>query len=299
MQTRPPPASSNPTSTATAITAPARRDALSQSVDQHRGELKSMFPVPPARAPRRKQGVAAAAVALLLGGFTWWLDPAYHVEPLASEVGQVLDVQLADGSRLVLDTDTALEVQWHVRSRQVVLTHGRAHFDVAHSAWRPFQVDAGAAQVRVLGTRFDVWRQAASTEVTLYRGKVAVWRTGQLAGDGVELLPGQQVTVGAVDGRDPNGTDAALSIHPTPATSSDAWTHGRLVFNDTPLLQVIASLQRYRRQPLRLADARLGTLGLSGVFEIANTDQLLAMLPGTLPVTVRTTKDGATEIGPR
>lgn len=274
---------------------------ISQAVDRHRDQLKALFPVPPPRAPRRKQaGATVSALVLLLGAGLWWLDPAYKTEHFDTQIGQIIHVDLTDGSRLALDTDTGLDVQWHLRSRRISLDRGRAQFDVAHSTWRPFSVAAGPAQVRVLGTRFDVWRKGSTTEVSVYRGKVAVWRTGEAQQEGVELTPDQQVVVDPSDTQ--GGAISALQPNTMPVGSGDAWKAGRLVFHNTPLAEVVASLQRYRGQAIVLDDShggKLATLTLSGVFESGNTDQLLAMLPDILPVNVTRTSGGDTRIRSR
>lgn len=275
--------------------APSSERALADVVDTHRAELKSIFPVPPARSPRAKRAAASTALALLLGGGLWWTDPAYRSEAFATRVGEISSVALADGSHVVLDTDTRLSVEWHLRSRRVALQQGRANFDVAHNVLRPLTVDAGPAQVRVVGTRFDVWRRADATLVSVYQGKVAVWRSAEAQERGVLLRPGEQTSVAASAGEH----GEALRVRPLTNPDAQAWRLGRLVFNETPLDEVIAAVQRYRRPPVTLAAPSLARLKVSGVFEVANTDQLLDLLPGTLPVSLHRQPDGGIEIGPR
>ncbi|MFL9924107.1 FecR domain-containing protein [Herbaspirillum lusitanum] len=271
------------------------REELAMAVDEHRAALKAMFPLPPPRAPRRKQAaVAGAVLALLVCAGLWWLDPVYHHEEFATRIGQIVDIQLADASHVVLDTNTRLNVQWRLRSRRMELAQGRAHFDVAHSSLRPLFVDAGPAQVRVVGTHFDVWRQTAATQVSVYQGKVAVWRSGSMPDSGIVLTPLQQTTVSAA-----GAETLPLQARALENAERQVWRQGRLVFSDTPLDEVIATLQRYRSQPLTLSDRRLAGLTVSGVFDAANIGQLLAMLPETLPVALRRTSDGGTEIRPR
>ncbi|MGH8447147.1 MAG: hypothetical protein ACREVL_17905, partial [Solimonas sp.] len=74
---------------------------------------------------------------------------------------------------------------------------------------------------------------------------------------------------------------------------------GRLVFDRTPLREVLAELQRYRTAPLRLADAQIGGLRVSGVFAVDRGDALLDLLPRILPVTVERAADGSVRVSGR
>lgn len=264
------------------------------ALDAHRASLKELFPIPPKRAARSKRnGATATVLAAALAAGLWWADPAYHSEHFVTQVGERSTVELADGSQLVLDTATELNVSWHLRSRRVALADGRVHFDVAPSGWRPFTVDAGSAQIRVVGTRFDVWRKADATRVSVYEGKVTVWRDGQEA-ERILLLPGQQTDVGAED-----GAANAPRVRDIGADASAAWKDGRLVFLNTPLLEAISVIQRYRREPIRVLDPHIAQLTLSGVFNIDNAEQLLDLLPGVLPVRIERRADGSAELSAR
>ena len=250
-----------------------------QALARHRDALRERFPLPAearqARTPRRRRAaplvaaVAVAAVAALVG-----IDPAWRTEYLATGPQQRLEVTLHDGSQATLDVSTRLTVSRHLRSRRVALAAGRSLFDVQPSAWRPFTVDAGATGVRVLGTAFDVRRLGDDVTVTVLRGRVAVQGTN---GAHATLGPEEQVRT------------HAGALHPvTSARSADAtaWREGRMVFQHTPLAEVAAEIARYSGRPVRLADASLAELEVSGVYRTANADALLALLPSFLPLRV-------------
>src|SRR3546814_19826741 len=69
----------------------------------------------------------------------------------ATAIGQQHDVALEDGSRVRLDTNSALVVRYSRKHRDVVLERGRAQFDVAHETQRPFTVHEGPRTVRAAG----------------------------------------------------------------------------------------------------------------------------------------------------
>ncbi|MHA6194838.1 FecR family protein [Pseudomonas wadenswilerensis] len=266
---------------------PGKYTEEDQAIADLREQLKQRFPMPEP-TPRKKRGTATRAgllsLALLAGAI--WLDPAYRSEHYLTQVGQRQAVQLADGSTVLLDGASELEVSWHLRSRQTRLAQGQALFEVAPMLYRPFLVDAGQASVRVVGTRFNVDRQQDAVRVSVAEGRVAV-----RAGAASSLLePGQQIRV--------------QGGHLGPLAKVDgaevgAWKDGQLLFERTPLREVLAVIQRYHDKPLRLADPALGSLPVSGVFDSARVDRLLSLLPGILPVTVSTATDGSVLIAPR
>ncbi|ENO90459.1 FecR family protein [Thauera linaloolentis] len=261
----------------------APRAALDDALDTHRGALQSMFPIPPARPQRKRtaRNAAGTAAAVLLAAAVWWADPAYRSQRFDTAIGELREIALADGSRVVLDTGSAAQVSWHLRSRRVELQQGRAHFDVAPSTLRPMTVAAGDARVRVVGTRFDVWRHAAGTRVTVQEGTVAVWH-GARAQESILLQAGQQIRLASVLRPDqplPSGT-------PADAASLGAWQTGLLVFQNTPLDEALAEIQRYRQAPIRMHGRFGSDTKVSGVFDSRNTDQLLDRLPDVLPLQI-------------
>ncbi|MGP4920706.1 FecR domain-containing protein [Pseudomonas helleri] len=63
-----------------------------------------------------------------------------------------------------------------------------------------------------------------------------------------------------------------------------AWRRGKLIFEDRPLQQVVADVNRYRSGTIRILDAKLMDLRVSGIFNIAEPDAVLTTITETLPV---------------
>lgn len=255
-----------------------------EAIARVREDLKQRFPLP-SPTPAKNKRPAGKTLGLLLLAIVAgvaWIDPAYRSEHVASQVGQRQALLLADGTQVLLDSNTEMTISWHLRSRQVELKAGQALFEVSPMVYRPFLVDAGLAVVRVVGTRFNVRRQEQDVQITVAEGRVAVRAaaTGAVAA----LEPGQQLRVH-------KGQEARLGR--VDVDDVTAWQQSRLVFESTPLEDVIDTLQRYHRQPIRLMDPRLARLPVSGVFDSGHVDRLLALLPGILPVRVSTAADGS------
>lgn len=222
-------------------------------------------------------GLAAMLVlALGIGWYRW--DPAQPERRYATAVGERRSLTLGDGSVVELDTDSAVTVRYNRRQRSLVLTQGRAQFDVAHAPERPFTVQAGEGSVRAVGTRFQVRRQREAVQVTLLEGVVAVSAPDPAAADAVRtatLIAGQALQFGphGVWVRDRADLDAA-----------QGWTRGELRFRQRPLHELLEEANRYAPVKVRIADPSLKGMPVSGVFSSSDQASLLQALEHVLPV---------------
>lgn len=257
-------------------------DALAR----HREELKKRFPLPsPAKKPRQRPATLGVLIGAMALGLLW-LDPAYRSDAYSSAPGQVQNIALADGSTLTLDGASQVSVSWHLRSRRVELLAGQALFDVSSATYRPFRTLAGSSEITVVGTRYNVSRLADDVRVTVEEGKVGV--RGQT--DELLLTPGQQVLVHNGQLGKPTPVDAkALS----------GWVEGRVVFDRTPLAEVLDTLKRQQNTVVRLNDPELAQLPVSGTFDSRNLDDLLALLPKILPLELHSAADGSLSLSRR
>lgn len=245
----------------------------------------------------RNGALACCCVALLaLGlGWRWWTQPVYE-QSYTSAHGQRRDIMLPDGSLLVLDTDTRVEVSLYRNRRLVRLPHGQAMFNVARDAARPFRVQAGPASVTVLGTRFAVRcsrceQHAGEAEVEVEEGHVSV---AQVAPDGgappraAELHAGQAIQVGTASGL---GTIMAVS----PASIAP-WRKGLVHFASTPLAEAIREFERYAPLKLLIRDPQVAAMPIGGSYRTANPAAFVQVLPHILPVRLLRRDDGITEV---
>ncbi len=251
-----------------------------------------------ARRRGRKRAASAAGGALAASALALlaWLDPAWRHETLRTAIAERSTLTLADGSTLMLAPDTVLLAQTRLFSRQFTLTRGEAMFSVgkgALHAWRPFIVHAAGADVRDIGTRFNVKLGEHGLQVTVTEGSVEISAPRPGAAP-QRVLAGQAWTL---DGRSaPNGP--AL-VAPADVAQATAWQRGRLVFDGMPLAQALAEVQRYRHAPLRVLDERAARMRLSGEYDAAGVEALIDALPATLPVRVQRAADGSVAVHSR
>ena len=206
----------------------------------------------------RYAAVAAAILACvaLLGplGDAWRnLGADYR-----TAAGATRTVTLADGSVLRLNTSTAVEVEMGNAYRRVRLLRGEGYFDVARNADRPFEVDAGPVQVRILGTAFTVQRDGDRVLVGVRRGSVSVYR-GDGAGIGARLSAGEMLEIAPGEPARRARFDADTML---------AWLDGRIVFRDKPLGAVLEQVGRYHPGWIFLAGDDLAKARVSGNFRL-------------------------------
>jgi len=219
----------------------------------------------------------------LIGGaiFLW----TQHREPpgvvYATKPGVRSVVKLADGSQLVLNYATELDVRLEKSARRVTLHNGEALFTVAHDQTRPFTVVAGDGIVTALGTRFEVRSEDQHVAITLLEGRIAVDR--QAEKEHVQLAPGEQVRY-QVDAPE-------LSRRTIDGDVVTSWSTGRLRFRSTPLAEALDEVNRYSTTQIRIADPALTHIPIAGTFEVGDTNSVVSALTALWPIQAEE-KDG-------
>lgn len=190
--------------------------------------------------------------------------------------GELREITLADGSKLTMNADTALEVSMGPQARVVRLSSGEAVFEIAHDAQRRFTVYAGGNIIHDIGTRFDVNIADAQTDITVLEGVVSVVREDKTA----TLTRGNRLAAG-------NAIWRQRRVDPSVATG---WLQGKLVFRETPLGEAVAQANRYGPDRLVIADRSLENLPISGDFRIGQTASLVRALQSAFPIRARADK---------
>lgn len=235
------------------------------------------------RSPRRRALVLGLA-GLAAGGPALWLASqsapwqAWRA-PIRTARGEIRHIKLPDGTQLVLNTDTAIDVHFDAKARAVVLHAGEIHVGTAHdrdTPARPFLVRSSNGVVRALGTHFSV-RHGGSllsprTQVAVSQGAVEV-RPVRAPQALRVLSAGQQ---GSFD-------DAALSAPMPLAPHAGAWLQGALIAERMPLGEVLEHVARYRYGVIR-CDPALAAMPVDGIFQLSDTDKILALLQHSLPI---------------
>ncbi|MDF3135300.1 FecR family protein [Pseudomonas extremaustralis] len=254
------------------------------------------LPAQPARvalnrafAPRPARGVQAMAVlGLVLCGWLGLEQLPVWMADQRTGVGERLQIALADGSQLQLNSNSAVDVRFDGHQRVIELLQGELWVDVAKDARRPFVVRTDQGTATALGTRYLVKRAPdGTTVVTVIESTVAV--KGD-TNEGVKVMAGQRSILDHGRAEPPQAIDD---------TDPDAWTRGLLKVNDQPLSDVLQTLASYRHGLVRFDPQALRGLRVSGVFRLDDTAAALAALADNLPIQVEYFTDLLVVVKPR
>lgn len=220
------------------------------------------------------------AAILLIGGYTIFIRPNSAVELLEiSSTDQVLKTfTLPDGTQVSLNSGTKLQYPREFRRdiREVNI-QGEAFFQVKPNAKKPFIIHAGKAEIKVLGTSFNVnaYPDSKLVEVIVETGKVQVLnKTTEVSSDKELILtPGDK------------GTLICSSNSLLKSTNQDpnflAWKTRNLTFKATSLNEVIANLEKVYKVNIRLANPSLNELLLTAQFNNYPLDFILKVIEST------------------
>ena len=228
------------------------------------------------RLRQRWAPVAMAFSLMLAVVLVATFDPGPKAVYVA-DVGEYQQINLADGSVIELNTDSAVEVSLTPDAREIVLLKGEAFFTVASDKTRPFVVDIDGASVRALGTAFNIYRDSDNTAVvTVSEGIV---RVEEASGSSVSAAQSRLLTV-----------DSALLIDSARGLSDvnveleqvTAWRQGQLLFDNTPLPEAVRMLNRYLLKKVEVADSVAPSMRLSGTFSSRQKRQTLLAVADAL-----------------
>jgi transmembrane sensor len=233
-----------------------------------------------AKPARRAAGFAVAAGLAALAFFV--IRPLYGQVQFVTGIGEMRDVTLADGSRIHLDADSALDVRYQPLSRDVQLSRGAAEFTVAHNSWRPFTVAAGSAEIRVTGTHFLVRREGEGASAYLISGGIEL-RDGKTGERKAELRPGNAASVSAA---------GAVLVQVSDGSKDKAWLSGKLLFDQTALADALDQFRRYGPVAVKLASDDLGALRISGLYSSNDLRGFLQSVATAYPLRLTAGADG-------
>jgi len=241
---------------------------------------------------------AAAALVLVAAGRFLWRDrpPAAAVSgesppmrEVATGPGQRAEVKLGDGSAVILGVKSRLRFPTVLarRSRELHL-EGEAYFIVTRDSTRPFIVHAAGSKTVDLGTAFVLRAYAAErrVQVVVTEGRVALGADRPGAPAPTEIGQGELGQL-ALGGSVPMVTAVDTSAY-------TAWLRGQLVFNNTPLADVITELGRWHKVEIQLGDPSLAREELTATFIAESLEETLRTL--STPLQLRVERRGTTVV---
>ncbi|WP_339898388.1 FecR domain-containing protein [uncultured Gilvimarinus sp.] len=282
--------------------------------------LAELFPeVNP--SPRRRPLLLSAAasvlfvvclsVALMISGVAqpgWFNQALLSSAPskgvLTTAKGERRSIALSDGSRLTLNTNSQLELDFNARYRDILLRRGELNVQVAHDSSRPLRVFAGGKLVEAVGTAFNVQLlEDNRVELIVTEGKVLAAHARAADAPQTRANTNYSRIDPAVK---PVGARERLVLAQAETDverMSDAdvntllsWQRGELVFRGETLAQAIAEVSRYTDTRITFADPELKSIRIAGLFRAGDVDGLLAGLQNNFSIGHRYLDDNSIEL---
>ncbi len=243
--------------------------------------------------------VVAASAALAVALAVLWPTPTkVETQFWSTSIGEQKTIALEDGSEVILDTNTQIEVVFSRNARSVELRRGQGFFDVAEDPARPFIVNTNNGRVTVLGTAFTVAQSATALVVTVKEGSVEVMPLSeQAAAQGVAdrvvetLSPGEQLSYSPTKGVK-RRTLAQVD-------TEFQWVAGNLVFNEDNLEDVVSEISRYTQHDIVLQSHELKKIKVNAVFRVGELETFMKALKFTLGIDIIRKPNGDYELRPR
>jgi transmembrane sensor len=230
--------------------------------------------VQPSRSIGFSIGIAASIMLVLLVGAWLLVNSPADAKLSVVTADSTRDIILIDKSRVTLYRNTSIEFpeQFKRDKREVKLVSGEAFFSVAKDPAKPFIVHASFTDIKVVGTQFNVSMKGDEIEVAVSEGRVLVMSSA----DSVYLDAGSAARF-------------AINKKATPTTTDpNTWAYASrtLDFHDTPLRDVINTLEKTYGCEISLADERASTCKFSGHFNDEPVEKVLLFMSQTTTLTL-------------
>lgn len=221
---------------------------------------------------------ASIAVFLAIGSLI-----LTHTTRIASAKGEHLSVVLPDGSNVLLNSESQLSYQKYMwwKKREVTLK-GEGFFKVMKG--RRFEVRTGKYVTSVLGTSFNVFARNNEVRVSCFTGKVGV----------CEITSGVQTVL--TPGLGVEGNTGSLGSVEKISDKQKGWTNGEFYFDDVPLDEVFAEIERQFN--VKLISTRCDNRRYSGYFNNKSLSQALELVCVPMQLEYRITSNGEVDVSP-
>ncbi len=219
----------------------------------------------------------AASVIVLIGAllFIYWTPSSESIVLKESTTQEkVLNYTLPDGTKVSLNRGSKISYPtvFEGQTREITL-QGEAFFDVAHDAQHPFIIHAQGADIKVLGTSFNVNAYSKQVKVWVKTGKVQVKKSSSI----MQLLPGEQAEV--------QGNDVVRSVNVD--VNQAAYFSQSFNFENTELSSVVTTLSQVYGVKVTLANEAMNHCKLTVNFEKESLENILAVIATTFDINVQ------------
>lgn len=258
--------------------------AISGQKEEGSRLIQPKAPASPSR-PQWLRWAAMVSFLLLLFGAYDVLKPA-PVRSYATRFGEVMEVQLADGSTVTLNSNSNLTLSDFDRAKdREVWLEGEAYFKVTHTEnHNKFTVHASdQVAVEVLGTEFNVNTFGEVTRVLLDAGKVKLNLKTASSDRTIHMKPGELVEL--------QGTERVIHQKEVDPVLYNSWKENRWVFDKTSLAEVARRIESKYGVQVAFSSESLKEKKISGEIPTTSITRVLEILSATFGINFTQQKD--------
>lgn len=219
-----------------------------------------------------------------------------------TDVGESNTINLPDNSKMVLNTDSFVQVRYTSNARIIELLRGEIHIDVAHDKTRPLSVLASGKVIQAVGTAFNVEVRKKLVELIVTDGKVLVAEKDLLVGDNsnqdidiekiAKRLPTSSLAIskGEKVDLDLTGHTAQdiIKVDPVELAASLSWRQGNIIFRGESLSEAMAEISRYTDIEFELTKHQmLDQVQVAGMFKTGDVKGLLEVLSNNFNISAQ------------
>lgn len=256
----------------------------------------------------RFRWIAAAVLILVAGTIIFWFNQN-NLEPISNNIadnsipnpklvsthnGQIKEIWLKDSTKVIINAGSHLKIDegFGSKNRTVYLT-GEALFEVKHNTSLPFIVTVSKYKVKAIGTKFNVkaYKGENHSETALLEGKVQILVNNGKKENVVKTLEVNQKFI--LEEKADKKTHLPLE-HATivplrnidlPTKAEIAWVENYLIFDDQPLSEIVAEIERRFNLQISIADAGVGNYKYTANFKNESVDEIFRALQLSYPFT--------------
>lgn len=214
-----------------------------------------------------------------------------------TSVGESNTINLPDNSKIILNTNSFVQIRYTSSARVIDLQRGEIHIDVAHDKSRPLSVIAGGKVIQAVGTAFNVEVRNDLVELIVTDGKVLVAAKSnnvvktdidemakRLPNSSMAISKGEKVDLGLTD----KIIAKVIKVDPLEVAARLSWRQGNLIFRGESLAEAMAEISRYTDITFELSDdEQLQDVQVAGMFKTGDVTGLLEVLSNNFNISYK------------
>lgn len=223
-----------------------------------------------------------------------------------TDIGESNTINLPDNSKIVLNTNSFVQVKYTSKARIIELQRGEIHIDVAHDKSRPLSVIASGKVIQAVGTAFNVEVRNELVELIVTDGKVLVAEQKEqpdasnmesfditemakrLPQNSMAISKGEKVDLDLTG----KATEKVVKVNSVDLAASLSWRQGNLIFRGESLADAMAEISRYTNIEFELSeDEMLSKVQVAGMFKTGDVKGLLEVLRNNFDISYKKISD--------